>query len=224
MITKNYGPYKVELIAYFENLRRYYEGEPEPNTVAWFLKNIKSDWVVIDAGAHIGYYSLLFAHLARKGRVYAFEASPVTLEKMLINFGHNGAPWRIEPICMALGDTVGVDMEEALSFSGQGTQQMQTIFTEPFDFTTIDRFCSKRRLARLDLIKIDVDGWDLEVLYGARKAINGYRPAIVVEVGDMLPFHGHTERDVSAFVEEIKYTATVLDEHPGNWLLLPRKV
>lgn len=223
IITKKYGPYAIELVAYFENLRGWYEREGEPGTVKWFFETIRPDWNIIDAGAHIGYYSMFFGHLAHEGRVWAFEASALTFEKMLVNFDRNRARWNIEPICMALGDVPSIDAEEALSFSGQGSTQMQTIFTDRIDFTSVDHFCRMRKLKRLDLIKVDVDGWDLEVLWGARWAIESYRPYIIVEVGDMLPFRGHSVKDVKEFVGEIGYTRKVLDAHPGNWLLEPRK-
>jgi FkbM family methyltransferase len=224
VITRKYGPYAIELVAYFENLRKWYENENEPGTVEWMLENVLPSWNVIDAGAHIGYYSALLGHLAHQGRVWAFEASVVTFEKMLQNFDHNHTRRNVEPICMALGDTPMIEAEEALSFSGQGQTQMQTIYTEPFDFTSIDHFCKMRKVDHLELIKIDVDGWDLEVLWGARGAIKSFKPYIIVEVGDMLPFRGHSIGDVKSFVQEIGYTRRVLDLHPGNWLLEPREV
>ena len=104
VIRKKYGPYAIELVAYFENLRQWYAGESEPETAKWMFENVRPHWNVIDAGAHVGYYSMFLGHLAHEGRVWAFEASPVTFEKLLQNFDHNRTRWNVEPICIALGD------------------------------------------------------------------------------------------------------------------------
>jgi hypothetical protein len=48
---------------------------------------------------------------------------------------------------------------------------------------SLDDFCKKNEVSRLDFIKIDTDGYEYEVLKGARQAITEFKPAVIFEVG-----------------------------------------
>jgi len=62
----------IKLIAYYEEFLGYYPN-CEMQTKQCFVDNAKQDWVFLDIGANIGYFSILFSRLAPEGKVYAFE-------------------------------------------------------------------------------------------------------------------------------------------------------
>src|SRR2546421_555676 len=62
----------IRLDRFYQEFVWYYP-QCEMQTKAWCVKHIGPDWVVIDAGANIGYYSILFSQLAPKGRIFSFE-------------------------------------------------------------------------------------------------------------------------------------------------------
>ena len=65
--------------------------------------------------------------------------------------------------------------------------------TEGVPTTTIDEFVKELQIDRLDFIKIDTDGHEFEVLLGARKAIERFKPQIIFELGQYIM----EERDIS---------------------------
>jgi FkbM family methyltransferase len=217
----------LELVDYYPALRDngWYE-HSEIESQDWCIDNVGDDWTILDCGAHIGYYSLLFASLATHGRVFAFEASAKTADMFERNVAHNrdrlGELGTIDLIPAALGATVGENVVETLYFSGLPTDNGRT--EQAFDFTTVDAFVAARGLDRVDLIKTDVDGWDYDVLLGARATIERFRPTILSEVNYALEWRGRTPDDVARLVEELEYDHVVLDDpSPTNWLMFPRR-
>jgi FkbM family methyltransferase len=80
------------------------------------------------------------------------------------------------------------------------------------DFTTIDEFVASEQMARLDLIKIDVDGYDFEVLQGAEATLALFNPWVVVELNWMLETRGSSRGEVLAWMANRGYNeALVLD-------------
>src|SRR5262245_36732941 len=56
------GAPPIELVDYYPEFASYYP-ECELQTKRWFVENVKSDWTIFDAGANVGYYSILFSRL-----------------------------------------------------------------------------------------------------------------------------------------------------------------
>jgi hypothetical protein len=66
---------------------------------------------------------------------------------------------------------------------------------------SIDAYVASHRIERLDFIKIDVDGPDLDVLKGARKSIERFRPAVVIELTT-------NEQQIYDFLRDLGYTCS----------------
>jgi hypothetical protein len=62
------GQKPIELVAYYLHQTDYYP-ECELQTKRWFVENVRSDWIMFDVGANIGYYAILFSRLAPAGQV-----------------------------------------------------------------------------------------------------------------------------------------------------------
>ena len=56
------------------------------------------------------------------------------------------------------------------------------VLTEQVPVTTLDHFAMRQGLARLDLVKADIEGWEAHMLHGAGQAIDTFRPAVLLEV------------------------------------------
>lgn len=226
LIKRYTDDFAVKLIAYYQPLadNGWYENS-EIETQNWVLDNVEKDWVIFDCGAHIGYYSMLFSHCAPEGYVFAFEPSELTCQYFRVNIEVNKDAQHdyenVQLVQVALGNEVAKAREETLWFSGQGTGGIGKR-KGIYDFTTIDAFCQGHNIQRLDLLKSDVDAWDYELLLGARKTIEKFKPVIIVEVNRALGWRGYGLADMTAFAEEIGYTWIVLDNvAPSNWLMHP---
>ena len=71
----------ILLPSWFEGLRDYYPW-CEMQTKRFFVENIESDWVFLDAGASIGYHSILLAQLAQGGKEISLELTPTAVEHL----------------------------------------------------------------------------------------------------------------------------------------------
>jgi FkbM family methyltransferase len=152
---------------------------------------LADDAICIDVGANIGLYSLAFAWLAPRGRVYAFEPSPDTFDHLSQNVQNNDLD-NVETFKLALGDqaegtvhfhdfpffTAGsfaVDDDSFLTSEALGSNYFEA------PATTLDSFVAEHGIDRIDLVKIDVEGAELSVLDGAKETLSALQPMVVLE-------------------------------------------
>jgi FkbM family methyltransferase len=203
------GAPPVELVAYYENFAEYYP-EAELQTRRWFVENVQPDWVILDIGANVGAYSVLFARLAANGHVHAFE--PTSTANML---RRNLAAARADNVTVheiALGARSGEYEEPIYRIWGAAPE------TQTYRFTTLDDFVRASGSERIDCIKIDVDGFDLEVLKGATETLKKFDPWVVIEINHALATRGQTEAEALLWLRAQGYRhARVLDDE--NYVL-----
>jgi FkbM family methyltransferase len=145
---------------------------------------IKSDSVVIDVGANIGLHTVRFAQLASAGRVISIEPSRATLQYLLRNVVHLA---NVVPLNVALSDSTGIKSFFVASdnaYSGlRDTKRKAVLHEEAVACFTGDEIllplCASERV---DFIKIDVEGLELQVLRGLRGTISRHRPIIFCEI------------------------------------------
>ena len=211
--------------AYEYYVKSGWYADSEKETQNWMIDNIKKDWVCFDIGAHIGYYAMLMSSLAPDGMVYAFEPCRQTFQMAVANIRYNSVTnwYNFSNISMrmcAVGDADNV-LQETLWLTGTSEDGLGKT-TDTFEFLTVDTLADEYELSRLDLIKSDTDGWEIEVLLGARKTIERFSPIIVIESNYALGWRGHTQDDMLAFLKEVGYAYSVLDAGcPSNWLCYP---
>ncbi|MFA6490151.1 MAG: FkbM family methyltransferase [Candidatus Micrarchaeia archaeon] len=140
----------------------------------------KNVWgkVFIDAGANVGAFSLVAARMGAR-RIYAFEPLFPTYKVLCRNIIANGLSGKVVPINCALGEAAGsgklsystsCDGGASLVALGSRRHAMQV------KIRTVDGFMAKR--GRLDFLKIDVEGFEAEVLRGARKTLARFKPVL----------------------------------------------
>ena len=133
--------------------------------------------VVFDVGAHAGQYTKLFARAASAGRVYAFE--PGSYARAILRV----VVWlrrlrNVTVLPAALGAecgvaTLSVPVKKSGSFGfglshlGAPQERWPSVAQEVVAVITIDRVAAALALDRVDLIKADIEGWELSLLRGA---------------------------------------------------------
>jgi FkbM family methyltransferase len=146
----------------------------EPNVTAAFARALAPGDVCLDVGAHIGYYTLLAARLVGpQGHVYAFEPSPGSYRGLRTNVGLNGLD-NVTALELAVGeqDSRAVLYEGPAANSGLATlsAELAAKSTTPARHevsVAVGRVTSvvpEEDLARVRVIKIDVEWHELEVL------------------------------------------------------------
>ncbi|MDQ6665785.1 MAG: FkbM family methyltransferase [Acidobacteriota bacterium] len=148
--------------------------------------------VFLDVGAHIGYFSMKASPRAGKtGKVLAFEPNPETLKLLRDNVRVNNAA---NVVVLPVACT---SRESQLTFwaSASFNTGMSSLSRENADITykepprpyqvrgrRIDDIIREMNLERVDAIKIDVEGAEVEVLRGTRETLRRFHPKLVVEV------------------------------------------
>jgi FkbM family methyltransferase len=155
--------------------------------------SIPADAVVIDVGANIGSMTFKFAGIAPEGHVYAFEPTDYAYAKLLKNISLNPQfASRITPVQCFLADQNRLkhEMKAYASWKVDGSNPnphpLHGGAIKPADSipaVTMDHFFLENGIQRVDLVKIDTDGYEYKVLNGARKTIKKYRPYVVFEIG-----------------------------------------
>ena len=163
-------------------------GHHEPDTTKFVSKYIDKDMVCIDVGANIGYYSTLYSkNVGIGGKVISLEPSPINFEFLKKNLEkqemHNF-------VChnLAAGENEDqvefcVDSRANKCFIITGKEQLPPnykIIKVPVG--TIDNIVTNEKLEKIDFIKIDVEGYEWQVIQGAIKSIKNYKPTIQIEI------------------------------------------
>ena len=196
IVTRVPGHQNIELISYYDQFLGYYEN-CEPETKRWFVDHAKPDWVILDCGANIGYYSILFSRLCPQGHVYAFEPTD-TADMLMDNLAHSDALHNVEVVRCALGAANGEFEDSIFRIWGEAAER------RAYPFMTIDAFVVERRL-RVDAIKIDVDSFDLEVIRGARQTLLEQDPFVMVELNHALSQRQQSVPQAFEFMIELGY-------------------
>jgi FkbM family methyltransferase len=169
---------------------------------------VKPGDVIIDAGANVGYFSLLFAKWLRgKGNVHAFEPFPETARRFGRNLELNQ---RLKPVVhlhrSALSDFIGKMGMSVPDQKNQGCNYLGDAGERDVEVTTVDAFCEKERLIRVNLIKVDVEGSEVALLRGAEQTIRRFRPVLMIEVNpSTLQRFGYTARDLIEAIGQYGY-------------------
>jgi len=177
------------------------------------MRLLRRDMTVVDAGAHHGLYTLLASkRVGWDGHVIAIEPSPrecVRLEKHLrMNRCSN-----TELVPCALGENPGeedlylVDGEQDWCNSLRRPAVSEPIHTVRVPVRRLDDVLAESGVSKVDFVKLDVEGAELSVLYGAMKLLHREsRPAILAEVRDTRtqPW-GYAAREILQFLVRMDY-------------------
>ena len=152
-------------------------GRPwEPGVMREFKKHVVPGTTVLDVGAHIGSLTVPFARLVGpEGRVFAFEPQKKIFRELVHNLELNDLTNAI-PLRFALGSRPGIiemnpiDTYDGRVSIGKGGDRAEKRTVDSFGF------------ADVSVIKIDVEGHEAQVLKGARRTIDAFHPAILVEI------------------------------------------
>ena len=165
--------------------RSFAYGTWEPEVLRVVTSTIKPGMTVVDIGAHIGYYSLLFAKLVGpSGRVFCFEPLPENFALLQGNMQLNNL-CQVATFNQAIFSSNGaitLTVPDDQRNSGNGSAYIHGGGREVHvEAISVDAFCEEVGI-RPDILKMDVEGAEYEVLMGARKTISQSRPKLLIEL------------------------------------------
>lgn len=165
------------------------------------LKHCKNFRTAVDGGAHIGTWSVALA--AEFTRVIAFEPAGDTRECLRNNLAARRI-YNVEVLGYALGETNGIVSicDDPRRPGNTGARHVDTrgggyqVQVGPLD---------DFKLENVDFLKLDVEGYELAALHGARQTLLRCHPVVLIEVKDFRGRYGFNKEAASEFLLALGY-------------------
>jgi FkbM family methyltransferase len=184
----------------------YYLGQLNPFESEFIKRNLKKGELFIDVGTFVdGWHSLLAATMG--ARVVAFEPAPEYAQRFKKQVELNDLAIKIETV--ALSDRNGratfYDAGGASSFSKDHGELIHNTFASKAITVTTKTLDSYE--LKPAMVKIDVEGFEMRVLRGARKTLAKYKPTLIMELEEgFLREAGSSEKEVLSFLVSLGYS------------------
>lgn len=170
---------------------------------------VKPGMTVLDIGANIGETALQFSRLTGdNGTVLAFEPFPATYGKLLHHISINACK-NVHAFHVALSNKKGSLMMSSTPGNSGGNRIDAQSGTVTVESVTLDGFLESQPEFKPDLIKIDVEGFEMHVLSGASATLSKFKPALFLEVNDtFLRNAGSSGKELFEIITSAGYTIT----------------
>lgn len=168
--------------------------------------------VVIDAGSNIGNHAVYFQHFLAPARLYCFEPQPLAYDTLVRNIGLNDSTCDTRPLRAMLGAEEGTGAVSTYKSGNQGAATFAPSESGGTPMVTLDSAVEDGDHSKIGFIKIDVEGFQGQVLRGAHEILTQSKPPLWIEVfADEKP-------ETDAILAEYGYASTPLGGSRNNHL------
>jgi FkbM family methyltransferase len=195
----------------------FYWGKFEEKEIQIFnnMLQSKSKPVILDIGANIGCHCIRWAKSNPTALLYAFEPSPSTRDILERNIKNNKVGNNIKALPFAVSNQTGKAsfyncIDNAYS-SLKDTKRKIVEKVIDVDMITIDKFVENFKVGKIDLIKIDVEGFENEVIEGGVNSLRKFKPDLFVEIYQGTNSNEKPEKTIEVLLE-LGYNAYVLND------------
>jgi FkbM family methyltransferase len=174
----------------------------------FLMRYLRDGMVFIDVGANNGYYySLKVARRFSGCSVYCFEPDTRILYHLRKNVAYNQlgnvvvVPQALSSYCGTARMTAGLDASNFLVVDGA-----VSFPTVEVECTTLDDFVTRNSIARVDFMKVDVEGGEYNFLKGGKTTLESLAPIVCLELNDILLRRSEASTDlVLSFLGDLGY-------------------
>jgi FkbM family methyltransferase len=160
MFNKNY--YELQMLEFIQNTTK------------------KKNLVIVDAGANIGNHTIFFSKFLDAKRVYAFEPQKYVFEILSKNIKLNNLENKVKLYNIGLGEKRSKGSLIVVDENNLGRSKLNLNSEGEIEVIPLDDILFNKE-DKVDLIKIDVEGMELDVLKGAKKILSEYHPDLYIE-------------------------------------------
>lgn len=177
-------------------------------------ERIKNSDICIDIGANIGITTIWMAKNSKK--VYSFEPEINNIQRFKENISANNVN-NVELIQKAVSDergTLELNILESYGHHSLGKVATSKIVgSQKVDVVTLSDFCKEKDIHIIDFLKVDVEGFEIEVLKGAKELFkNKQIKLIAFEISEVpLISLNKTEKEIFDFFDSVNYKICYLD-------------
>lgn len=191
----------------------YYYRSWEPDAIRALRALYTGGWFV-DVGSSLGLYVVCMSDVVRAagGRIASIEPIPFNLERQAVNVALNGVADLVDTAPVAVGSAPGrvflsVDPSHADNNAFVSTEGEMSVEVVP-----LDDLAARRNWSPVGAMKIDVEGYEPEVVAGARATIARDRPVVLAEFNrERMAINGFSMHESWDFFLDHQYEAYVLD-------------
>lgn len=183
--------------------------------IAYDCLKDRSQPVIFDVGANIGTFATWMATTFNQGRIYCFEPQRLIFQMLCGNMAINNFD-NCYVYNMGLGSTnTRIEIQEPNYYTAEDFGIFSLVedkirsksgISSVVEIMTIDTFVELHKINRLDYIKIDAEGMDLDVLKGAENSLKRFMPTLFVEHSDN---RSSILKEIVDFLGEDRYTFKV---------------
>lgn len=176
----------------------------EKKVINKFIEDINKGNRVIDVGANVGGYSIIAG--LKGADVFAFEMDPANVQRLERNKELNSLDFEIvDKAVYDSNTTIKAKMEgSGGSNLREGSTEVQTVVLDDYIDT------------KVDLVKIDVEGAEMNVLKGMRRILEKYEPILYVEVHDeALKELNYSSKDLEQYLRDLGYSIQIIESRAG---------
>lgn len=146
---------------------------------------VKCGFTILDIGANIGEVSMNLAKkVGNKGAVHSFEPHPTNFSRLKDNLEMNSFT-NISINQFGLGNAEGKCFITQVDLHNKGMNRIRKEAGEySVELSTIDQYMLVNNISRVDLIKIDTEGFEFNILIGGKKTLSEKKPILFIELDD----------------------------------------
>lgn len=174
------------------------------------FENARGAVTIVDVGANNGYTALRLSMLEGVETVIAFEPDAANRKKAESNIALNGRNEKIDLLGIGLGPG-DLELNMQIGIEGNSGTMKVAATTESTGESKIrvrrlDDVLAERGVPRVDFIKIDVEGYEFEVLKGSLETLRSSRPQLFIEIDDVnLREQGASASELIKFLTDRDY-------------------
>jgi FkbM family methyltransferase len=178
-----------------------------------FLALVEPGMTILDVGANIGFFSVAVGtRLGDNGTLIAIEPMSQNLAALRKNIAVNGLE-NIDVVGCGVGAEPGEFEMDIGSATSTGNAYVKWTESMPFDVVTekvpvyrLDDLVVEKKLSQIDLIKIDIEGFELFAFQGATQILSESRPVIMTELNrPSIRTYGNKVSDIVGLFERFDY-------------------
>ena len=191
----------------------------ENHMIEFYKELLNKDSVCVDVGANIGILSF-YMSLYTDNKIYAFEATKDNYLILKKNIEVNNL--NVIPINKALGNKSGTksftyDIKNGSngSFLPKNNPEELSDKYVKVDVITLDEFVEQEKIDKIDVLKMDVEGFETEVIEGAKNTIEKFSPDVITEYcPDMIEGSGFNSEEYYELLKKYyKYTYVITQQN-----------
>tara|TARA_B110000503_G_scaffold122414_1_gene186966 strand:+ start:430 stop:1251 length:822 start_codon:yes stop_codon:yes gene_type:complete len=183
------------------------------------IKNLKKLFrlneklIIIDIGANIGSISLPLAKIFNQSKIFAIEPTNYAFKKLTKNLNLNKELKKNISLNQLFLSKINKPTKvwSSWNFDNNNNKHKQHLGTlhsiKKKSYISLTKFIDLKKIKKIDFIKLDVDGHELDVLRSGEKFLKNKKPIIFIEIAPYLyPEFGYTCSELIAYIKKLKYS------------------